>query len=81
MFVSVREVRSQDMIVNIPKYEKERSPFIGIEELKAIGRLIRPIKARIEAAGTGTVSGSFTAPLAVGSYATFSQTGSAHFAG
>ena len=68
------------MIVNIEKYEKERSAFIGIEELKAIGRLVRPIKARVEAAGMGTFSGSFTAPLAVGSYAAFSQISSAHLA-
>ena len=69
------------MMRDIQEYEKERSVFIGVEELKAIGWLVRPIKARIEAAGMDTIiSGSFTAPLAVGSYATFSQTGSAYIA-
>jgi len=68
------------MIRNIPKYEKERSAFIGVEELKAIGRLVRPIKARVEGASMCITSGSFTASLAVGSYATFSQTGSASLA-
>jgi hypothetical protein len=77
LFDSIREVHSQGMIADITDYEKKGPAFIGTEELKAIGRLVRPIKVRIEAASMGTISGSFTGPLAVGSYAAFSQIGGA----
>ena len=77
---SIRNAALQTMILNTLEYEKPVPAFIGIEELKAIATLIRPIKARIEAATNGSIPGSFAASLAVGSNAPFSQAGSAHFA-
>jgi hypothetical protein len=69
------------MVVDTAGYEKTGPPFIGIDDLRVIGRIIRPIKSRIEAAISSLSSpGSLGAGLAVGSYAAFSQTGSAYLA-
>lgn len=81
VFICIRNERSQGMLVDTLGYEKTGPPFIGIEDLKAIGRIIGPIKGRIQAAITSlSIPGSLGAGLAVGSYAAFSQTGSAYLA-
>jgi hypothetical protein len=80
-FVSIQDAGSQSMIVDTCGYEKSGTPIISIDDLKVIGRIVRPIKARIEGAGTNTtIPSSLGAHLAVGSYAAFSETGSAYIA-
>ena len=80
-YVSITKVHSQDMIGDTVEYEKTGTPIIGIENLQIIGRIARSIKSRIESAiSSFSLPGSLGVGLAVGSYAPFSQTGSAHFA-
>ena len=80
-FVRIRKGGSQGMLVDTVGYEKTGPPFIGIDDLRVIGRITRPIKSRIEAAISSLSSpGSFGAGVAVGSYAAFSETGSAYLA-
>jgi hypothetical protein len=69
------------MIRDTVGYEKTGPPIIGIENLRIIGQITRSIKSRIESAiSSFSLPGSFGPGLAVGSYAAFSQTGSAYLA-
>jgi hypothetical protein len=69
------------MILHTLGYEKTGTPIIGIENLQIIGRIIRTIKSRIDAAvNSFSIPCSIGTGLAVGSYAAFSQTGSAYLA-
>jgi hypothetical protein len=69
------------MIGDTVQYEKTGTPSIGIENLQIIGRITRSIKSRIESAiNSFSIASSIGAGLAVGSYAPFSETGSAYFA-
>jgi hypothetical protein len=78
---SIRNAASQSMIVNTCVYEKQGTPIISIDDLKVIGRIVRPIKARIEASDNSvSIPSSLSAQLAVGSYAAVSETGSAYIA-
>jgi hypothetical protein len=69
------------MLVDTLEYEKTGTPIIGIENLQIIGRITRSIKSRIQSAiSSFSIASSIGAGLAVGSYAPFSETGSAYFA-
>ena len=73
-FVGIWEGSSQSMLRYTPEYEKQGTPIIGIEDLRALGQIIRPIKTRIESAecrcyGPGLPSGS------VGSHEVIGQSG------
>jgi len=62
------------MLPSTPNYEKQGTPIIDIEDLRALGQIIRPIKARVESAecssyGPGISTG------AVGSHAVVGKTG------
>jgi hypothetical protein len=69
------------MIVDTVEYEKTGTSIIGIENLQIIGRITRSIKSRIASAiSSFSLPGSLGGGLAVGSYAPFSETGSAYLA-
>ena len=60
-FRGIWETTLQSMLSYPQDYEKQGTPIIGIEDLRALGQIIRPIKARIESAsccspGTGVFS-------------------------
>jgi hypothetical protein len=77
---SIWEAPSQSMLVNTYENEKPGPALINVEELRAIGRIVRPIQARIETVTSTTILGCGSAGTGVGSYASFSQTSSANCA-
>ena len=48
--ISIREPHLQNVLSNTNEYEKPQSPSLSIEALRTIGRIVRGIKARIDAA-------------------------------
>jgi hypothetical protein len=71
------------MIRDTEIYENQGTPFIRIEDLQAIARIIRPILGRLQQAGAGYgyASTSLTACISDGGLTPVSQTGSSNFTG
>jgi hypothetical protein len=71
------------MIRDTEIYEKQGTPFIRIEDLQAIARIIRPILGRLQQAGAGYryASTSLSACMSDGGPTAVSQIGSSNFAG
>ena len=49
-FVSIREGHSQNVLSGTNEDEKEQVPVLDVEALRTIGRIVREIKRRIDAA-------------------------------
>jgi len=47
--VSIRKARSQNVLSDTYEDEKEQVPVLDVEALRAIGRIVREIKRRIDA--------------------------------
>ena len=69
------------MIRDTVEYEKQGTPFIRIEDLQAIARIVGPILGRLQQAGAGSryAPTSLSACMSDGSLAAVSQTGSSNF--
>lgn len=80
-FIGIWEGTSQSMIRDTEKYEKPGTPFIRIEDLQAIARIVQPILDRLQQAGAGYGSAptSVTACMSAGGLAAISQSGSSNF--
>jgi hypothetical protein len=73
------EGSSQSMLSYTPDYEKQGTPIIGIEDLRALGQIIRPIRTRIGS----TLCWSFgvgVSSMGAGSYETFGPASSQNIA-
>jgi len=55
-YIGIWEGSSQTMLSYTGRYEKEGTPIIGIEDLMALGQIVRPIKARIASTECATYS-------------------------
>ena len=55
-YIGIWQGSSQSVIPYTADYEKEETPIIGIEDLRALGQIVRRIKARIDSAERPTYS-------------------------
>src|SRR5262249_42619322 len=49
-FVSIRKAPLQKYATDTNRHEKVQTPILGIEALRTIGRIVRPVKVRIDLA-------------------------------